>query len=546
MKTRCLIFLCFVVSWIPLSAQDLISGYDKYINRDPDDAPPLGSSSPTIKSVETPSPSTVDLADSLAENGAKTTPAPATPLAEPAPAGMPSPLANSSPAATSSSSPLAKSSPAETPPITGDIIEDPAAAPLFSTPPDFQDSPLADSPSPSLAKELDAPSASSPPPYVPGSPSPLAEYDEPANLFIPKDEAPSSPTYANELSRNSPTSVSPSFLPGTQALTGDPLLYSDDEKQLAFDKNTTPEVDFNTDTPGKLDAQFPEPNSDIDVKIPSRPKGDAPQTNPTLLANEKRVNDIKADPDSLIDNSLPGFDDSWAPTTEDLTRKPSPPPPPKPPGALITITDETVPSPNPLITEAPPVEKTVEPEPLITINDKETKPTEPLEPLFTIGEEKQEPPQEIVEEKIVAAPPVSDETVVVSLLPAEQRPPESDPTFVERSTTEDTVIEEKIVRNDDFVILPEGSIDLTRGKSYLQVGAYSQEKLLEEAFYKLSNDLNTEGKYYPLTSVKNKDGKFRLFVGPLNPDESGVVYYRLKNLNYTPFTPVTATYKDNQ
>lgn len=107
--------------------------------------------------------------------------------------------------------------------------------------------------------------------------------------------------------------------------------------------------------------------------------------------------------------------------------------------------------------------------------------------------------------------------IIVSLEPAEEKPPEA----VKPATSVATVSEAKSApKEPSTVVVP--------GKYYIQIGAYKSQSSLDAATRKL-------GEGFPVTVETSKSGKasvYRLFIGPLGRDETGVALVKIRSLGF--------------
>ena len=138
----------------------------------------------------------------------------------------------------------------------------------------------------------------------------------------------------------------------------------------------------------------------------------------------------------------------------------------------------------------------------------------------------------VKDESGVTAPPVADDQVIYFLEESDLRPPVS--------TSEDETTEspgEHSVEPDEkerytALLSPDNSkmVDSTivssleSGGTYLQIGAYSSKAVLLDQYLHFYRQ-------FPLTVLSTRisgEHVYRLLIGPLKPDESGIVLYRLR------------------
>lgn len=110
------------------------------------------------------------------------------------------------------------------------------------------------------------------------------------------------------------------------------------------------------------------------------------------------------------------------------------------------------------------------------------------------------------------------EDTIITMLPTEERPPVSDII---------TVIEKEIDREQELVIVPYTGSMLEKDRYYIQVGAYSSETMASS----ISTSLGSE---FTVTVIEKVSGRelWRIYVGPLSRDESGVALARVRALGY--------------
>ena len=158
-----------------------------------------------------------------------------------------------------------------------------------------------------------------------------------------------------------------------------------------------------------------------------------------------------------------------------------------------------------------------------------------------------EVPEVVVEEKGVPEEPKPEDLPVpgeidLYLEPAEMRPPEpieeiaiveeeppaEPPVMEEPEVTEETEEEPEAevsaVAYGRFTV----SAELVPARYYLQLGVFSEEGTARGAAARI-------GEGYPITIQKTasgEDARYKLFVGPLSPDESGALLYRFRSAGY--------------
>ena len=140
-------------------------------------------------------------------------------------------------------------------------------------------------------------------------------------------------------------------------------------------------------------------------------------------------------------------------------------------------------------------------------------------------------------EDIGAVPEIPEDAVIV-LEPAEERPPEGPPDVLSPTETpagtpkQETPVPTVAMRGStaepasDSIRITEA---LARGSHYLQVGTFSEEKSARSIASRLIGD-------YPMTMYVDEGSAkryFRIMVGPLTPDESGVVLLNLRSEGFS-------------
>ncbi len=127
--------------------------------------------------------------------------------------------------------------------------------------------------------------------------------------------------------------------------------------------------------------------------------------------------------------------------------------------------------------------------------------------------------------------------VELYLEPAEMRPPEpmEEISVAEKKPEEEEPVEEIAAAEEpeaeDYQdIYPRYTVstNLTPSMHYLQLGVFSEKRTADEAAAGI-------GAGYPVTIQETRIGdatRYKLFVGPLSPDESGVLLYRFRSVGY--------------
>lgn len=146
------------------------------------------------------------------------------------------------------------------------------------------------------------------------------------------------------------------------------------------------------------------------------------------------------------------------------------------------------------------------------------------------------PPVEEVPEELPEAAPLPPEDAVLSLVPAEERPPVGPPTPREDEgpTVPPARVEEPRVtavspRSAEWAEANLPLVKSLRAESYyLQVGAYTSPQSAKTAVDGLSTDYPTA----VLETAVDDRQVYRVFVGPLEADEQGTVLYFVRAKGY--------------
>jgi hypothetical protein len=143
------------------------------------------------------------------------------------------------------------------------------------------------------------------------------------------------------------------------------------------------------------------------------------------------------------------------------------------------------------------------------------------------------PEEEEAPEELPEAAPVPSDDAVLSLVPAEERPPVGPPT--PPAEEEPEVAEAAPVAPREPVVSDswaEANLPLVKSLRdeayYLQVGAYTNPESAKTAVDRLASD-------YPMAVLESSDtdrSVYRVFVGPLQADEQGTVLYFVRAKGY--------------
>ncbi len=130
----------------------------------------------------------------------------------------------------------------------------------------------------------------------------------------------------------------------------------------------------------------------------------------------------------------------------------------------------------------------------------------------------------------VAEPaPVPDSSVAVSLEPASPKPPEAAPRPpVAKAPPETPAAAARPVLPAEKAAPAPGSTALVAGKYYIQIGAFKTSSALDAAAARLAGS-------FPVTVDTITSGSsqvYRLFVGPLGRDETGVALLQVRSLGF--------------
>jgi len=196
--------------------------------------------------------------------------------------------------------------------------------------------------------------------------------------------------------------------------------------------------------------------------------------------------------------------------------------------------EEIVLLPEPVISELPPETESYVDEPVPVPLPGEPAWEEPVTDVPVIDIPDVETPEETETEELPAAVPADElvhegldsENIIYFLTPSDFRPPEGPVTVTEPAGEEPDEIVPVYMDRDD---LEKRIVDnLSSGASYIQLGAYSSA----ESVY---DELQAIAEKYPLvvwTENGDRETVFKLLIGPLTTDETGVLIYRFRNAGY--------------
>ena len=191
--------------------------------------------------------------------------------------------------------------------------------------------------------------------------------------------------------------------------------------------------------------------------------------------------------------------------------------------APVEIVEEVIESAEPVL--IPGAAETAIEEPILPLEEEPVAEVLPVE----VPEESEETvlPAETVEETAPVAelPPeefipedADNDNVIYFLTPSDFRPPvapeaeeEIVPVYVERDVLEDRIEDQ-----------------LNNGSSYIQLGAYSSSAIVY-------GEMESIATRYPMIvwTEETEDGTiYKLLIGPLTPDETGVLVYRFRSRGY--------------
>jgi len=117
---------------------------------------------------------------------------------------------------------------------------------------------------------------------------------------------------------------------------------------------------------------------------------------------------------------------------------------------------------------------------------------------------------------------------IISLEPAEAKPPESAPTVASAVSGKPMDKTSDVPKEQESKLTRITATTVEPGRCYIQIGAYKSSSALDAAVQMLDGS-------FPVTIETIKKGSsslYRLFVGPLGRDETGVVLVRVKSFGF--------------